>query len=446
MPKRTRTFVVLFLIAGALGAAILTPLAVGHNGPLTLNQTIVEHDLMNAGAFRFDDRVRSLRSRYSAGLDRLINGRDADVSKVDLDEPVTVLRYILASAPPVAVVYPTETYFYYTFRLRDRVISGNVRLLDADSGLLHIGYFDKHETSTMNSATFGPEDGIEIKTLAPHRYRVTFEGRSTEFILPTRFLDRPESLELLEHEEFITSVLDESGVALTLLYNNVLNGFFFVVNPDVPLSEARYPIEGGDGRYFVGERTRFVYYDDPDYERSVLVGVDADNIRMNNYFDGPFDQVPPRLSIGDRLRAAYPYTNYRGGIDDHGNFLELDGQRVAISPYQAYEDLHSLVRRLVRHEETALVAAERWNRMTYEPKREFDPTDAEEAAAKMPAWHAQGWPPNHWGHLSRMWPADHTRSASLNWPANHETPASRGTHSGAGAMASSIEPAGPPSE
>ena len=440
MRKRSRRLVLTLLAFALVGAAALLPFAVGHRGPLTLNQTIVEHDLMHAGAFGFDDRVRTLRSRYSAGLDRLLGGADADASDVDLDDPTSVFRFVFENAPPYAIVYPTETYFYYTFRLRDRVISGNIRLLDAADGALHVGYFDTNSRSTMNYTRLDADDGVRIETIAPSRHRVTFEGRTVEFVLPTRYLERPASLELLEPEEFVSGVLDESGVAFSLLYNTVLEGFFYVVNPDIPLSETRIPVEGGDGRFYLGERTRFVYYDDPVHDRSVLVGVDASNVEANNYYDGPFDQVPPRLPIGDRLRAAYPYTNSRGGIDDHGNFIELDGQRVAISAYQTYHDLHALVAALRGIEDDSLVAATKWDRMTYEQKRDYQPTTdmaSAEPGPDAPVWHRQAWPPNHWGHLSHAWPDDHTHGTSSGWPENHESSVSQ-------AVASTTQAAGPP--
>lgn len=49
------------------------------------------------------------------------------------------------------------------------------------------------------------------------------------------------------------------------------------------------------------------------------------------------DQVPPKLELEERLESAYPYV--KGKIDRHGNFIEVPGTRVAISPYLKYETL-----------------------------------------------------------------------------------------------------------
>lgn len=73
-----------------------------------------------------------------------------------------------------------------------------------------------------------------------------------------------------------------------------------------------------------------------DNDRQILVGVNSNQVRGNNYFDGPFDQIPPRLQIKELLERVCPYVKYRGGIDAHGNFLKLAHTRVAISPYVKY--------------------------------------------------------------------------------------------------------------
>jgi hypothetical protein len=54
----------------------------------------------------------------------------------------------------------------------------------------------------------------------------------------------------------------------------------------------------------------------------------------------PPSQVPPRLDIKKILEAAYPYVKARGGIGQHGNFAEISGNRVAISPYVQYQNLN----------------------------------------------------------------------------------------------------------
>ena len=76
----------------------------------------------------------------------------------------------------------------------------------------------------------------------------------------------------------------------------------------------------------------------PNPHSSAVSEIFEDNVRKNNYFDGPFDQVPPNLSIKNILEEIYPYVKDRGGIDDHGNFKALHHSRVAISPYVKYSN------------------------------------------------------------------------------------------------------------
>ena len=74
--------------------------------------------------------------------------------------------------------------------------------------------------------------------------------------------------------------------------------------------------------------------------RKILVGADAYNVLKNNWYDGPFDQLPDNyVNIGEieiqrYIEAAYPADS--GKIDKYGNFLEQEGVRVAIAPYYAY--------------------------------------------------------------------------------------------------------------
>jgi hypothetical protein len=238
-------------------------------------------------------------------------------------------------------------------------------------------------------------------------------------VLPVRALAQPSTLEVLEHEEFVTGVLDESGVPLSLLFNDLTGGFYYILNEEIGATERLIPVEG-DENCLIGERTRFVYLREPEFGRTLLVGVDAANIQANNYFDGPFDQVPPRLQIKEKLERAYPYTLLRGGIDDHGNFRELEHQRVAISPYQTYQSVAAAAESIREHIAEALLPSERWDRLTYESKRRSPTTQAAmNEGIDVPQYVAQGWPANHWGYTSALWPATHQAAHSGLWPANH---------------------------
>ena len=71
--------------------------------------------------------------------------------------------------------------------------------------------------------------------------------------------------------------------------------------------------------------------------RKILIGVFEANSRVNNYFDGPFDQLPDNFVKGDAMRNAMttfdPYL--RGKIDRYGGLADGSG-RVLLAPYTYY--------------------------------------------------------------------------------------------------------------
>lgn len=88
------------------------------------------------------------------------------------------------------------------------------------------------------------------------------------------------------------------------------------------------------------------------------------------YFDGPFDQVPPFLDIRDKLHIVYPYLKDQG-IDLHGNFLNQPGVRVAVSPYQQYENLSDIELFIEKHIFLGSPDEPEFVRFVYESKMDF---------------------------------------------------------------------------
>lgn len=354
---------------------------------------------------------------------------------VSFDDPRSVMRFVLAHAPQEAVVLPTERYFYFRFHLGERVVSGNLRFTDIERGVLHTGYFDAMNLESSRHASFGTDEGVVVAELADGRRRVSMDGVSRDFALATAALRLPRALELGEGEEFVTGVLDESGTPLAMLWNEPASAFYFVLNPDYGSPEPLTPF-GADGDYFVARDSRFVYHRD-ELARLVLVGVRAQNVQDNSYYDGPFDQVPPNLPLKAKLERAYPYVTMRGGIDEHGNFVDLDSSRVAISPYLQYSTFEEVEAWLDTKKAMTAAGPARLAAMTYEAKRDFHkvyqdlktPTTLGEVLAlraraieSLPhaLYTSQGWPANHRVESSDSWPASHERASSGAWPKNHE--------------------------
>lgn len=357
-----------------------------------------------------------------------------DDAGVSFDNPRSIARFVLEQAPQPAYVLPSERYYYFRFHLGGRVVSGNLRFTDIDEGTLHTGFFDVSDLNLSGHASLGADEGVSVTPLGGSVYRVEMDGIVRDFTLAEALLARPASLDLLEGEEFVSGVLDESGTPLALLWNEPSAAFYYVLNADFGSPEPLSSF-GKDGDYLVGRDSRFVYHRDS-AGRLVLVGVSARGVQDNTYFDGPFDQVPPNLPLKDKLERAYPYVTFRGGIDEHGNFKNLEASRVAVSPYLQYSSLEEMESWLDAKRAAAEDSPSRLAAMTYESKRDFHkhyekprmPTTLGEilalrarAIASLPhaLYTSQGWPANHRVESSNSWPASHDRASSSAWPKNH---------------------------
>ena len=96
-------------------------------------------------------------------------------------------------------------------------------------------------------------------------------------------------------------------------------------------------------RITIGKRTGFAFYDDRFAHRKILAGISQLNTSVNNYLDGPFDQLPDNFLRGDVLQKAIlaESPESAGKIDRFGN--SPDGEtRYLIAPYMQYGDVSEL--------------------------------------------------------------------------------------------------------
>lgn len=340
---------------------------------------------------------------------------------LDVEDPASVVAFVLEQCPPHSVVYPTEHYYYFEFLAGTRRIAGNLRFTDAARGVLHTGYFDRYDSTFLKAANFDAESGLLIDWNPEQRTsRVRFRGFKREFLLPHPRASVPG---LLADESLVTNVLDESGFAFHLIFHRSSAQFYYVLDEHAPLPD-RIVRVAEDVPVWLGVRSRFMFLSEPALGRRVLVGVYAPSVRANDYYDGPFDQVPPDLQVRDKLEAAYPYVKLRGGIDEHGNFNQIDGQRVAISPYQDYTSIFHMLDLIAEGFDPNLPSPASFASLVYEAKRDTHkrlgalsdpdtlPVPPHERAL------SSTWPVDHWAQVSETWPHAHTRSHSLKAPAN----------------------------
>lgn len=284
------------------------------------------------------------RGDEPGGLVRFNESEIAALSQAAVDpaRPMDVLRYVLAAAGDEITVYPSEGYFYFRVVNGPQTILGNIRfdLVDAAEGRLNFGYYapvaygaERVDHFSLLSAS----DSVSLVPVAPFEYRLGFNGRTTR----VRIHDAREELAgpkpLAPGESYVGPVFDESGVRLHLLFDEVENAFFFVLNEATAPADTYSDLPGVE-RLQVGDRTAFAFYEDTARERRILVGVSYANVRSNSYFDGPFDQLPDRFVAPEHMRdlmvRAFP--DLAGRVGPRGVFLDAEHMRAMVAPYRQY--------------------------------------------------------------------------------------------------------------
>lgn len=270
-------------------------------------------------------------------------------SSLEIDDIPAVLEYVLNALPDRVRVYPTENYYYFYFYHGGVKYAGNIRfdVTDRDLGLVEFIYF-KATTNVShddidNHATLGAKDGVAVEKVDDLVYRVTFRGRSVTFELNDLSQVRAPASVLGENEMFLGPVADESGVRFFLIFDEDLKIFHYVLDETVPVADELLSLPGWS-RILVARRTDFAFLSDPFLDRKLLVGVFKPNGAVNNYYDGPFDQLPDNFLEGDVLRrvllAARPdletTTIDRLGIYPDGQFRE------EIAPYLPFKSVTEL--------------------------------------------------------------------------------------------------------
>lgn len=261
-------------------------------------------------------------------------------SVVNLENVDQVFDLVFSALGTEARVYPTENYYYFIFKVHGKEVWGNFHFPPAGEigEDLDFAYW-KFESNPADGKIFsrykryGAADGVSIKKLSDLRYAVSRKEKSVVFSLNDLEQALPAGAKLQKDEVLAARTFDESGYQLLLTYNKLRSHFMFVLDESVKLPEA---LSVAGQNLLVGEKSGFAFYQDNG--RKILVGVRTDNIRKNNYFDGPFDQLADNFVQNDRLssymQAAYPYAS--GRLDKYGRFTDTEHSRLALTPYSFY--------------------------------------------------------------------------------------------------------------
>jgi hypothetical protein len=269
-------------------------------------------------------------------------------TKLAVDDPMAVFAFVFERLPDRVKVYPTENYYYFTFIHDGKPYDGNIRL-DAstrDQGKVDFAYSEdlqewRDETPVLH-VLLDASMGVTVDKLDRLVYRISFQQKSVVFVLNDLSHVKPPATALGPDETFIGPVFDESAIRFFLVYNAKLKIFHYILDETVKVADEFVPARHTD-RILIGKRTGFAFYRDHRLDRKIMIAAFEGNISVNNYFDGPFDQLPDNFIEGDTLRniliAMEP--GLAGKIDRFGG--SPDGsQRYAIAPYLAYRSEQDL--------------------------------------------------------------------------------------------------------
>ena len=256
-----------------------------------------------------------------------------------IHDPIAMFDFVLNSLPDRVKVYPTENYYYFSFIHNGRRFAGNIRLdaSNRDEGKVIFAYYEElsewKEQSPVTHIVLDASQGVSVEKLEHLVYRVSHGSKSVVFVLNDLSKVRPPASIVGPHEKFIGPIFDESGIRFFLVYNTKLKIFHYLLDETVLVTDEFVPSHFTD-RVIIGKRTDFAFYRDWRLERKILIGAFEGNIRANNYFDGPFDQLPDNFIEGEALRAIILDVEPRlkGHIDRFGG--SPDGSvRYMIAPY-----------------------------------------------------------------------------------------------------------------
>ena len=267
----------------------------------------------------------------------------------DIEDIIAVFRFVFFSLPDVVRVYPTENYYYFDF-YRDGVrYAGNMRLaaVDRDKNIFHFAYFAAANSATsdgeMHYKRLSAKDGVKVEKLDRFAYKVHYQGKQVVFQLNDLSDVKPPEGLLRDNEVYIGPVFDESGLQFFLVFNPDRKIFHYIFNENEPVPDELLQSLVAE-RILIGRRTGFAFYKDHYIDRKLLIGVHTFNMLVNNYYDGPFDQLPDNFITSDKLMKAIEASDpsVAGRIDRYGYLKGVEG-RYLIGPYLGYSDPSELI-------------------------------------------------------------------------------------------------------
>jgi len=269
-------------------------------------------------------------------------------AKLAIGDPLAVFAFVFASLPDQVKVYPTENYYYFSFIHAGKSYDGNIRLdaSDRDDGKVNFAYSENLQEwldeTPVNFVLLDASKGVTVEKLDRLVYRVTYQNKSVVFVLNDLSQVKPPANAMGADETYIGPIFDDSAIRFFLVYNSKLKIFHYILDETANNAEEFVPGRLTD-RILIGKRSGFAFYRDHRLDRKIMIGVFEANVRVNNHFDGPFDQLPDNFIEGETLRNIILEVapDLKGKIDRFGG--SPDGvQRFSIDPYLAYRTENDL--------------------------------------------------------------------------------------------------------
>jgi hypothetical protein len=266
-----------------------------------------------------------------------------------IDDPMAVFAYVLGNLPDRVTVYPTENYYYFSFVHNHVRYAGNIRLdvVDRDQGKVHFAYYQDlaewKDEEPVKHVILDNRRGVGVEKLKPLAYRISQGGKAVVFELNDLSQVKPPPGALAPDEVYLGPVFDESAIRFFLVFNRKLKIFHYILDETVEVAD-QFAQSTETDRVLIGKRTGFAFYRDHRLNRKILIGVFEGNSRVNNYFDGPFDQLPDNFIEGSALREAILAVDpeLTGKIDRFGISPGGD-DRYLIAPYRHYRSEEDLL-------------------------------------------------------------------------------------------------------
>lgn len=271
----------------------------------------------------------------------------------NIDDVDSVFEKIFSALPTEVRVLTTENYSYFTFYNSGIEYQGNIRIEQTVREIqLNFLYNPRPTPWLLNPPAKqkkyrNGDSGFQINELSPFKFEVSFKGAKKVFSHLDVSKTHPPAGFLTANDVFMGQVHDDSGLRFFLVYDKVANTPLYFLDTSTQISEQLAYAERSDGKKSkslrVGMRTGYVFATDPE-SRLLLVGVHAGNVQLNNYFDGPFDQLPDSfdgpVTVKNIFSALDPEAAAK--MNDKGIFTDGSGIRAVIDPYVTYSDFSML--------------------------------------------------------------------------------------------------------